>query len=603
MLSDLPKASSENPQKKEFVFVAFLFCLAFALRLGYTFFLQTHYPFYDYPTDDVRYYQQWGAEIADGNWLGNTVFYGYPLFPYFWAVLLRLTLGNIFLIRLILLGLGSVNCVLIYFLALKIFSQRAAVIASLLAATNFMLIYYDWLMMPVTLLIFLSLVIVLSALGLNSGSPLRQWFMLGILIGLTALGDGKFVLFLVIALIYMAARYRKEPLKKLLKILTCLAGGALIIFFSVTLRNRIVSNDWVFISAQTGLSFYVGNNPQATGIFENPDFIRPNHSGQDEDQAVIARMALKRNLKPSEVSKFWYQKGLSFIKSSPAQYGNLLRKKISAFLTDNEYGHDIDLLMQKGWEDHFDINSFRIICPAALIGIILSIRYPAVLWPNLLIASQFLLTLIFFTTTRQRMVILPFLLIYESFFIGWLIDQTRQKRFKELFLPVLAFLILLFLFEPVKLNPKLIRFYQLTRSGYVNIVKKDYTAAQEEYAEALTIYPSDTNALYNLGNVYAAENNFPEAVRCYQKALSVNPFEVNVAFNLAYCFEQLNDTGAAIKGYEKVLALAPNSADVHYRLARIYQSQGNCSKAKDHYDAVLKINPRLKLSIAPCRQK
>ncbi|HOW36256.1 MAG TPA: tetratricopeptide repeat protein [Candidatus Omnitrophota bacterium] len=604
MLPNLPKAPSGNPQKKEFIFVALIFCLALCLRLGYTFFLKSHYSFGDLPGDDVRYYQEWGASIADGNWLGNHAFYGLPLYPYFWAVLLRLTLGNIFLIRLILLALGSLNCVLIYFLALKIFSKRTAVIASLLAATNFMLIYYDWLMMPVTLLIALSLVIILSFLYLDDTSPLRQWFILGILIGLGTLGDGKFILFLGISLIYLLARYRKECPKRLLKILACVVGGAFIIIFSVTLRNRIVSNDWVFISAQTGLSFYVGNNPEATGIFENPDFIRPDHSGQDEDQVVLAQLASRQSLKPSQVSKFWYQKGLSFIKTSPAQYAKLLRKKIVAFLTDNEYGHDIDLIMQKEWKDVLDVNSFRVICPAALVGIILSIRSPGVLWPNLLMAGQFIFTLIFFTTTRHRMTILPFFLVYESFFIVWVIDQARQKEFKKLLLPLPAFFLLLFLFEPARLHPDLIRFYHLTRSGYAHIIDKNYAKAQEDYRQALTIHPSDTNALYNLGNIYAAKNNFSEAARYYQKVLSVNSFDINAIFNLAYCFEQLGDINSAIKGYEKVLALAPkNSADAHYRLAGIYHSQGNCQTSKEHYDAVLKINPLVPLSIPPCRPK
>ena len=62
--------------KKEYLILAFIFILAFGLRLGYLFFLKGHYFFYDHPSADVAYYQDWAKYIASGHWLGNRDFQG-----------------------------------------------------------------------------------------------------------------------------------------------------------------------------------------------------------------------------------------------------------------------------------------------------------------------------------------------------------------------------------------------------------------------------------------------------------------------------------------------------------------------------------------------
>jgi 4-amino-4-deoxy-L-arabinose transferase-like glycosyltransferase len=287
--------------QKERFFLPLLFVLALALRLAYAYYLLKHYPFYDYPGDDVLYYRQWASDIASGNWVGHGVFLGMPLYPYFLAVLMKLSLGHFSIVRLAHLALGALNGVLVYAVASKAFPKKMAVLASLLVATNFTLIYYDWLMMPVTLITFIGLAAAFGLVRLDTSRQPLGWLALGLVFGVGMLADGKvaLVLALVIAALAYAGRGRILVVAK--KTLLPLAAGACVVLAVVTVRNRVVGGDWVVVSAHDGINFYVGNNPAATGTFVNPPFLRPNHYGHEEDPAIVAQQLLGRRLTSSEV--------------------------------------------------------------------------------------------------------------------------------------------------------------------------------------------------------------------------------------------------------------------------------------------------------------
>src|SRR5206468_397275 len=153
-------------------------------------------------SSDVTYYQNWARDIIRGATSPQQVFWGFPLYPYFLAAIKTLAFGNTGLVRFFHLILGSLNCVLVYFLARAIFNQNTARLSALLMAVNFTLIHYDWLMMPVTLLITLSLIILIVVTDFQLIKNRKECFLLGLLLGLTILGDGKFLIFLFLLSIY-----------------------------------------------------------------------------------------------------------------------------------------------------------------------------------------------------------------------------------------------------------------------------------------------------------------------------------------------------------------------------------------------------------------
>ncbi len=574
-----------------------IFFLAYIVRLLMNDALMRHYFFYFNPSSDVIYYDNWARDIVYHNWIGRDVFWGMPLYPYFLAILYSITFSNPYLIRIIHILIGAVNCSLTYLVASKIFDKKVGVVAGVLVATNFTLICYDCLMMPVGLNIFLSLSIIYFFLHREQMKKKREWFFLGIIIGLSALGDGKMLLFSLGIIAYFFVVYRHKLQKYVLRALIPLGLGIFIILSGVGLRNKLIGGDWIWISAQSGLSFFVGNNPDANGVFSNPSFIRPDHRGQDEDQKIIASKYAGRSLRPSEVSYFWFKKGINYILSSPISYSRLLLKKFLLFFTDTEDAYDMDMLFLRDWKNMLDINPFSIICYLAILGILfMRKKYKESIFINIMILSQLVFTLIFFLTNKHRASILPFLIMYETCALFWLVEQIRERRLLRITCVVMSFFVFVLIFKPKQVASNMIDFLKNSKECVVYGRRNNYKKAVEACKKALAIRPYDTNTLYNLANIYLFNNEFIKARQYYKRVLNINPYQVDAMYNLAYIYKQKADYDRALQLYKYILTLR-ESIDVHYQMASIYHIMGKCDKAKEHYLRIQELAPQLAKNI------
>lgn len=589
-----PQTRTDPKPRNDVLTGVAIFLAAFALRLFYLFLMKKYYFFNGHPGDDVLYYQDWAREIARGDWAGDKVFYGLPLFPYYLAVLYRLTLGHWEAVQIIHLLLGSLNCVLLYSLAKRIFSTRVAVTAALLMAGNFLMIYYDWLMMPVALLIAISLVILLALTQENSLKK-SEWFILGLLVGLGALGDGKFMIFAALIAAVLCRRWLKVKHTSVFVTMLVFILGTGAVLFGVTLRNRIVGGEWVFVSAQSGLSLFAGNNPDATGVYENPEFIRPTHAGQDEDQKIFVENLLQKKVTAAEVSRFWKHKAVEFIKENPGAYLSLLVAKLKLFFSESEEADDIDLLLQREWKQRFDVNPYHVMCPLALWGMALAWRdRRAALYSTLIVVSQLVTTLIFFMTTRHRATVVPVMILFEAYVLAWAASRISFRQWKQLVIPAAAIVLFLFLFKPQFADPESIRFLALTKSGPIYEQRKEFETAEAAYYETLALRPHDTNTIYNLATFYLNRKNYPKAEQFFQQALKLCHYNVDALFNLGYVYEETDKLDKALDSYTQVLKYQPDSLDARFRIAGLYQKKGDCAAAKAHYDVIIQQKPALK---------
>lgn len=569
-----------------------IFLAAFLFRILYWIFLKNNYSFYEHPGGDVLYYQQWAKDIARGNWLGSATFWGLPLYPYFLAVLERLSLGNLFLVRLAHIFLGSLNCVLAYVVARKLFSKEVAFLSGFLMAASFSLIHYDWLMMPVPLLVFLSLTIVLSFLNTDKIKTRHEWGMLGLLIGITALGDGKLLIFVALTLLYSFLKDQRLVLARMSKTFLPMMIGIIFILGIAGMRNKVVGGDWVWISAQNGLSFYVGNNPKATGVFENPDFIRPTHGGQDADQVIAAEVIAKRKLTPAQVGRFWRNQAFTFIKNNPLDYLRLLGRKFRLFFTETEYAYDLDMVLQRDWKRRVDINPFGVICPLALVGMVMArARGRETAHVNIMILSQLMFTLVFFLTDRHRVIILPFLIIYESYALFGLAGQVHLRRLKPVAAAVGLILVFMAFLGPQAMPARDVAFYRLIKSAAVFERKKDFARAQEQYSLALALRPDDTNAMYNLANIHAMTGRWASARDYYEKVLSLNPYHIDALHNLGFVQEKEGADRQSFATFRRLLQLEPDAPDVLFQLGQIAQRTGDCASAQTYFEHLIQLKP------------
>ena len=326
---------------------------------------------------------------------------------------------------------------------------------------------------------------------------------------------------------------------------------------------------------------------------ENPDFIRPTHGGQDEDQVIAAEALAKRKLSPAQVVQFWRGQAFSFIKNDPAGYLRLLARKFKLFFTDTEYAYDIDMLLQRDWKRYLDINPFALVTPLALLGMVLCARagIKETAYINTMILSQLIFTLIFFLTDRHRATVLPFLIIYESCALVWLVGQARLKRIKPVLATVGLLIVFAMIFRPQNMAQAQLAFYRATKSGTVYERKKDFAQARAQYLRALELRPGDTNAMYNLGNTCAATGELALARGYYEKILSLNPEHVDALFNLGFVLREEGADAQSFAILQRLIHLQPNSPDVLFQAGQIAFKLGDCASAKNYFEKLIQIKP------------
>src|SRR5437764_4862348 len=103
------------------------------------------------------------------------------------------------------------------------------------------------------------------------------------------------------------------------------------------IHNYFVARDPVFLSAHSGVNFWIGNNPLATGY---PRFPPGLHAGQEvmlKESINVAEKAAGRPLKRSEVSAYWFAKAKAYIGHHFGAWLNLLWTKVCNFWNAFQY--------------------------------------------------------------------------------------------------------------------------------------------------------------------------------------------------------------------------------------------------------------------------
>jgi len=119
--------------------------------------------------------------------------------------------------------------------------------------------------------------------------------------------------------------------------------GILVPIAPATLHNYIASKDFVLINYTAGFSFFVGNNPQATGVADLPLGISSSPQLEERQAADYAARESGRPLKPSEISTFWLRKGLAFALHDPQAWLKLTVRKAGMFLNRRDSPDDYSL--------------------------------------------------------------------------------------------------------------------------------------------------------------------------------------------------------------------------------------------------------------------
>ena len=108
--------------------------------------------------------------------------------------------------------------------------------------------------------------------------------------------------------------------------------------------------------------------------------------------------------------------------------------------------------------------------------------------------------------------------------------------------------------------------------------KGDTAGAKSAYEMAIKADPSDSKALYNLGNIQKDASQFEEAIATYRKAIAANPKYTEAYYNLAISSHQL-DMDNCVADYEAFLKSAQGKTSWKTKVTEV---QGIVKQIKDY---------------------
>ena len=549
-------------RERERIWVLAIFCLAFALRIIYLLQIKANPHFFS-PTMDPLYHDAWAQNIAGGNWIGSKVFFRAPFYAYFLAIVYKIFGHSYIVPRVIQHLLGSVSCILVYFLAKRLFNRKVAIVSGIIAATYGMLIYFEGELLLDSFLVFFDLLLILFLLRAKENPRFSGWLICGVILGFSAITRPNVLAFVPFVWLWIFLVFRKKKtFKTVLTYSASFVLGSILVIAPVTLRNIVAGKDTVLIASQGGINFYIGNNKNADGV--SAIFYREDWQYRDFQQ--MAEKETGQSLKPSEISNYYYRKGLDFYLENPSGAFKLLIKKVYLFWSRFEISNNQNIYFFRQYSSLIRILplGFWLVGPLGLTGMILSMRTlrrskktrlgkiadpsKRILLPVLFILCYMATVVAFFVPARFRLPVIPLLLIFSGFSLVWLFERLREKKvaFVGTFLLVL------------------IPFVLLSNSNAYHLRVGDFSQAH-----------------FSLGNVYLKEGKLDLALAEFNSVLASNPGYNRAHLNRGMVFFRRGDLEQAKEEFKAELKLNPNEAKAYNNLSAVYLQQGLHQKAEE----------------------
>lgn len=131
--------------------------------------------------------------------------------------------------------------------------------------------------------------------------------------------------------------------------------------------------------------------------------------------------------------------------------------------------------------------------------------------------------------------------------------------------------------------------------------KKDYAAADAEFAKAIASHPKSADLLYDMGDYLMKRSQPEKLISVANEGEKVAPADVRGRFYRAVAFllkdESLESAEHLLQEYLEQAPLRdnfPHPRDAHEWLAKLYERQNKTDAAIREYEVVLKLNPKSK---------
>lgn len=570
-----------------------IFALALIVR-GVHLWQISEAPFFSVKMIDALSYDDMARQIAGGDWLGNEVFFQAPLYPYVLGAIYRVFGDDVFVVRLIQAVIGSLSCVLLAAAGARWFSRPAGVTAGVMLALYPPAIFFDSLIQKAGLGLFL-LCLVLWILGRIVDRPKSTTLLgLGAALGFLILTRENALLFVPVILVWLAVRFHGLGMRPAVMAAMLLIGLA-IVLTPVAVRNWYVGGEFHLTTSQFGPNFFVGNSERADGTYKPIRFGRADMREAIEDYVMMAEQNVGRKLTRSEVSSYYMQRAVHFIRTHPGDWLGLMGRKfmltwnaVEIADTEDQYSF-ADWSLPLRWTDR--LFHFGVLAPLASLGIWVTWRQRKRVWLLYVMALAYTAGIVlFYVFARYRLPLVPFLIVFAAAGVAGLCERVityargvwlaEPGEFDRNALATMAgsvvtvLIVALFCNLPGFTVTSKDRMRAVTHNnvGAALIDQQRYEEAAGQYHAALELEPGYAEALFNLGLVFYELDRFDEAIEQFEMAIHLRPIDPDARFALAVVYHRRGRLDDAIKQYREVLKQNPGHAGAKANLDKLRHS-------------------------------
>ncbi len=577
-------------QWRRVVFVVFV--LAVALRVGHLA-LSSDNPLLYLPVLDERFYVESGKAIAEGDWLGEGAgFFMDPAYSYFLGIIFFLAGDNFTTVRLVQILLDSFSILLICAVGSKIWNRFAGITGALCYAVYPVAFYYSLLLLKTTLTsTSLLLFVFLFINALKTGNSIR-WFILGIFSGLMMYLRANLILIIPLTILCIFLSYKSLNTPMWITVLIFLTGASSLVALN-GLRSYSAGNGVTLFNTQGGRLLYSCNNPDnLTGRYNVPSFARPDPELSEKDFRREAERRLGKTLSPKEVSRYWRQEAVKFLFENPGKAILILYNKITSMITNCEIPNNHSYYVASrfspliGWS----FPCFAFIFAFGVCGLAAGAwRAPEAAVLIMPLATILITTVLFYSCSRFRMPVVPFLCIGTGICASILINWLKERKWVRLcsiasLMTVLATVSLLIPCPAQSGNES----YFLARAYWkVGDIDRAFDAAMH----GKKVYP-DQARFYNLIGMILLSMDMPhKAIMSYKRGLKLQPDNADILHNMGLLYLSMGRPQEAIAFFKKTLSVEPRSSSLFY-MGMAYENMNEKALAFESYSRYLDISKK-----------
>jgi tetratricopeptide (TPR) repeat protein len=489
-------------------------------------------------------------------------------------------------------ALGASSCALTGYASARLFGAQG-VIAGFGLAFYPPAIFLDGLADKSSLVLLLAAALV-ALLAATVARPLSigRWLGTGVVLGFLALARENALLVVVPVLVWIAWSAPRTRWAAA----AAFAAGCVLVLAPVALRNWIVGGELHLTTAQLGPNLYIGNHAGADGMYQ--PLVQGHGSAADEreDASRLAQNATGRQLGPTEVSRYWTSRALSYVGSHPLGWLALMGRKVAltfnaAEVSDTEsqdvYAESSALLRFLRPLD------FGTLLGLAAFGAVLTAASSRRLWFLYAVAATYELSVaLFYVLARYRSPLVPPLMVLAAGGIvvlpGALRPRPGARVAAAAFAAVLAVLFARLPLEDTR-AARATHFSNIAAALAQDPSQRD--AAMRWYGRALEESPRFAAAEFGLATLLARAGRAEEALPHYQAALASWPDYQEARYNLGAAFAVAGRLEEAAREYTEVLRIRPDDVEAHIALGKTLVSSKRPDLALEHYRQVLGSNP------------